>query len=267
MKANEKLARNKVMQTLVNALEPLDYVYAFYEGGAAAFRRVDEWSDIDLYLIVDDAKANETFLAVEEALRSISPIKQKYEVAQLPWPGVSQAFYKLENASEYLIIDLAILKLNSPEKFLQSEIHGNVVFYFNKLDEISVPQLDKDALAEKVFERLKRLQARFDMFGNFVQKEINRGNSLEALDLYYTLVLGSLVEVLRIRHNPVHYDFRMRYVHYELPPEAVERLERLYFVENTKELQEKYCEATEWFRKAIFEIDQKEIEKQLVKEG
>jgi len=267
MKAKEKLTRDKVIKTVVNALEPLSYVYAFYEGGAIAFGRVDEWSDIDLCLIVDDAKVNEAFLTVEEALKSISPVKQKYEMAQLPWPGVSQAFYKLENASEYLIIDLAILKLDSPEKFLQPEIHGNSVFYFNKLNKLDVPRLDRDAFVEKMSERLKRLQARFDMFGNFVQKEINRGNFLEALDLYYTLVLGSLVEVLRMKHNPVHYDFRMRYVHYELPAEVVAKLERLYFVKNAKELQSKYCEAAEWFRKAVSEVDRKEIEKQLVKQG
>jgi predicted nucleotidyltransferase len=267
MKVKEKLTRDKVIQTLVNALKSLGYVYAFYEGGAVAFGRVDEWSDIDLYLIVEDTKINETFLAVEEALKSISPVKQKYEVAQLPWPGVSQAFYRLENASEYLIIDLAILKLNSPEKFLQSEIHGNSVFYFNKLDKLSIPPLDKNAFVEKMSERLKRLQARFDMFGNFVQKEINRGNFLEALDLYYTLVLGSLVEVLRMKHNAVHYDFRMRYVHYELPPEVVVKLERLYFVKNARELQDKYREAVEWFLKAVSEVDRKEIEKQLVKQG
>lgn len=266
MESKEKLKRETVIQTLANALKPLSYVYAFYEGGAAAFGRVDEWSDIDLYLIVEDTKVDESFLAVEETLKSISSIKQKYEVIQLPWPGVSQAFYRLENASEYLTIDLAILKLNSPEKFLQAEIHGNVVFYFNKLDKINVPRFDRDVFVEKIGERLKRLQGRFDMFNNFVQKEINRGNFLEALDLYYTLVLGSLVEVFRIKHNPVHFDFRMRYVYYELSPEAVAELERLYFVKNVEELQAKYREAAEWFKKAISEVDRKEIMKQLMKE-
>jgi len=41
MKNKKKLARNVIIQTLVEALKPLDYVHAFYEGGAAAFNRVD----------------------------------------------------------------------------------------------------------------------------------------------------------------------------------------------------------------------------------
>jgi predicted nucleotidyltransferase len=257
MTNGKRLTRGKIVQTLVEALKPLGYVHAFYEGGAVAFNRIDEWSDIDLYLVVDDGKIDETFLAVEKALKSLCPIKQKYKTLQLPWPGVSQAFYRLDNASEYLIIDLAVLKLSAPEKFLEPEIHGNVVFYFNKSDKISCPRFDKDAFSKKLRERLEILQARFNMFNNFVQKEISRGNHLEAIDLYHILTLGTLVEALRIKHNPLHYDFKMRYIHYELPSEIIEKLKHLYFVRDKEDLQEKYNEAIKWFHKIMLEIRSK----------
>jgi hypothetical protein len=259
---NEKrLTRDIIIQTLVNALETLDYVHAFYEGGAAAFNRVDEWSDIDLYLVVDDEKVNEAFLAVEKALRSLSPIKQKFDVPQTGWPGVFQAFYRLEDASEYLIIDLCVLKLSSPNTFLEPEIHGNVVFYFNKYGKIKPPQFDREALIKKVHERLGRLQARFDMFNNFVQKEINRGHLLEAIDLYHGLTLATLVEALRIKHNPIHYNFKMQYIHYELPSDVIGKLEYLYFVKGAKDLQEKYREAIKWFHKTMSGINKEEMER------
>ena len=54
MSRGNELTRERVIQTLVVALKPLDYVHAFWEGGAAALNRIDEWSDIDLYLDVDD---------------------------------------------------------------------------------------------------------------------------------------------------------------------------------------------------------------------
>jgi len=259
---NEKrLTRDIIIQTLVNSLKPLDYVHAFYEGGAAAFNRIDEWSDIDLYLVVDDAKVDETFHAVEKALSSLSIIKQKYDVTQTGWPGVSQAFYRLEDSSEYHIIDLAVLKLSSPDKFLEPEIHGKAVFYFNKNDVVKPIPLNTDALVKKVFARLERLKARFEMFNNFVQKEINRGNHLEALDMYYALTLATIVEALRIKYCPVHYDFRMRYIHYELSPEAIDKLKHLYFVKDEKDLQEKYHQAVNWFYEIMLEINQKEIER------
>src|SRR4030042_2233861 len=216
--ANEtKLTHDKVIRALTDALRPLNFVHAFYEGGAVAFNRVDDWSDIDAYVVVDDDKVNDAFLAVEKALKSLSQIKQKYDVPQSGWSGIFQAFYKLKDASDYLIIDLAVLQLSCPDKLLEPEIHGNNVFHFNKHNVVRTPHLDKKAFTEKLLARLERLQARFDMFNGFVQKEINRDNSLEAIDLYNNLILGMLVEALRIKHNPVHYDFKMRYVHYELP--------------------------------------------------
>lgn len=263
MKAGHRLTREEIVQALVSALKPLDYIHAFWEGGAAAFNRIDAWSDVDLYLVVDDEKADETFVAVERALRSLAPIKQKYGVLQLPWPGVSQAFYRLEGAGEYLVIDLAVIKLSSPDKFLEPEIHGSVVFLFNKSDGVKPSQLDKGAMIKRLKERVEKLKARFDMFNSFVQKEINRGNSLEAVDLYSVVTLATVVEALRIRFNAVHHDFKMRYIHYELPSAAVEKLERLYFVEDDEDLQRKYREATEWFHEIISEIDQEGIERQI----
>lgn len=254
------LARAVIIQALVDALKPIEYVLACWEGGAVAFNRVDEWSDIDLYLVVDDEKVDETFLAVEKALKSLSPIRQKHTVSH-PEPGLFQAFYKLEGASEFLLIDLAVLTLSSPDKFLEPEIHGDAVFYFNKSAEITIPALDKKAMTAKLLKRLERLRANFDMFNSFIQKEINRGNHLQAIDLYHILTLSALVTALRIKHNHVHHDFKTRYIHYELPTEITEKLEDLYFVANEKELQKKYNKASKWFRETVSELNQGEIEK------
>jgi len=247
----KKVTRDDVIKALVNALKPLDYAHALYEGGAVAFNRVDEWSDVDLYLVVDDEKVDEAFPAVEKALEMLSPIKQKYEVKQLPWPGISQAFYKLENASEYLLIDFAVLKLNGSEKFLEPEIHGKPIFYFNKGGVVKAPTLNRDTLNRNLHERLVRLKDRFAMFNVFVQKEINRGNYLEASWLYHSLTLGSVVDALRIKYSPFHHDFKTRYIQYELPKEIVEKLEHLYFVKDEKDLETKYREATEWFNQIM----------------
>lgn len=240
--------RDIVIKTLVNALKPLDYVHAFYESGAIAFNRLDEWSDIDLYLVVDDEKIDDSFTAVEAALRTVSPIKQKFAISQLPWPGVSQAFYKLERASDYLLIDLAVIKLTGPEKFLAPEIHGKAIFYFNKSDSIKVPSADGKELSKTLQQRFRRLRDRFAMFNIFVQKEMNRGNYLEASVLYHSLTLGSVIDALRIRYSPFHHDFKTRYMQHELPRHIVERIEELYFVKDRKDLRKKYRETTEWFK-------------------
>ncbi len=247
------VTRDVLISALVEALQPLSYVHAFYESGAIAFNRLDEWSDLDLYVVVDDGRTDDAFVAVEAALRSLSPVRQKFGIPQLPWPGVSQAFYRLERASEYLLIDLAVIALSGPEKFLAPEIHGKAVFYFNKSDRVKVPSVDREELTRTLQQRLVRLKDRFSMFNIFVQKELNRENYLEALVLYHSMTLGSVVDVLRIKYSPFHHDFKTRYVQYELPKPMVKKLEQLYFVKDSEDLRVKYHEATGWFNRLIAE--------------
>jgi len=261
MKGNMELRREKIVRALNDALAPLDYAKAFYEGGAVAFNRIDEWSDLDFYVVVDDDKVNDTFAIIEKALESISRISQKCERQNPEWPDMSQAFYRLEGTSEYLLIDLVVIKLSSPEKFLQPEIHGNVLFHFNKSNMVKALPFDKAHLVTKIQRGLERLRARYSMFNKFVQKEINRGNKLEAIDLYHNLTLAMLVDVLRLKNNPFHWDFRMHYIHYELPQEVVKRLEHLYFVRDDVDLKSKYDEATQWLCELLSEIREEDVRK------
>ncbi len=92
------------------------------------------------------------------------------------------------------------------------------------------------------------------MFNVFVQKEINRGNQLEALDLYRVITLATLIEALRIKETPFHHDFKTPYIHRELMPQTIERLRYLSFVRNEEDLQEKYREAGKWFREVVAEL-------------
>ncbi len=98
-----------------------------------------------------------------------------------------------------------------------------------------------------------------ELFGPFVEKELLRGNELEALEFYRALVIPSLVGALRMRYGPRHYEFRMRYVYRELPPDVVHRLEALAFVTDPEDLATKYRQARAWFEKAIEEVDETRI--------
>lgn len=256
MSKKKELSREDVMSALADALTPLVYVHAFWEGGAPGYGRLDEWSDIDAYILVDDGKVEQTFRTVERTLGSLSGIEQKYDIGATPWPGVFQAFYRLENASKYLILDLAVITTKSEEKFLEPEVHGAAIFRFNKRGRAKPKALDEDELEAKIQKRLERLKARFEMFRMFVQKEMNRKNWIEAVDLYRLVVLDSLTEALRMKHKPIHYDFRTRYIRYELPAGDATRLKRLYFVSDEKDLLRKYGSASRWFKTTVTELEQ-----------
>ncbi len=259
MARRRTVSRGTIIERLADDLRPLPYVQAFWEAGAAAFDRTDPWSDIDLYIVVDDDKIPETFAAVEKTLTALSPIQLKHVEAWPSTSGIEQAFYRLAKTDEYLLVDLAIMKLSAPDKFLAREIHGDAVFLFNKRNAVEIPPLDMEGFVRALLDRRKWVIERMELFGPFIPKEIHRGNWLEALEFYRALVLQSLVEALRMRHGPLHYDFRMRYVYRELPKDVVRRVERLAFVKDAKDLAAKHREAVAWFDKAIRAVDETQV--------
>jgi len=244
------VTRGAIVKALVSSLRPLSHVRALWEGGSAAFGRVDRWSDLDLYVLVDEAKVADTFRVVERTLRDLSPISHTY-VVELGFEGVFQKFYKLRDANEYTVIDLAVLTPESPEMFLAPEIHGTNVFYFNKGGAAKARPLDKASLARRRRKRLSGLSLRFAIFNNYVIKELRRGHSLEALEDYRAVTLATLIEALRIEHSPLHFDFRMHNIDGELPPNVVKRLRRLSYVRDPKDLERKYREATNWCKEIL----------------
>src|SRR5881628_1268604 len=253
------------VRVLTDALPPVPYVHAFWEAGAAALNSVDEWSDIDLYIVVDDAEAvSETFQIVEKALTDLSAICLKHEVSWSPTSEIYQKFYRLAGTSEFLLVDLAVMALSAPDKFLSREIHGKAVFLFNKGDTVRIPPLDTEAFVLGLLERRRRLVERMELFGPFIPKEIHRGNWLEALEFYRDIVLQSLIEALRMRHGPLHFDFRIRYVYRELPLEILRRLEHLAFVKDPDDLAAKYPQALAWFREAIDAVDERQVRRQIL---
>lgn len=248
------LTREPILAALRTALEPLDYVYAMWEGGAAAFNRVDAWSDIDVQFDVDDARVDDTFIAIERALETFSPIDLKYKTPQLPWAGIYQWFYRLKNASPYLLIDTAVIQHSAPEKLLTREIHGDAVFYFDKANVAQVPPLDQNAWNARLRDRVAALRVTFEMYQILTLKELNRGNALEALAFYNGYTLRPLVEVLRMQYDPTRYNFHTRYLHYNLPADVVRKLESLFFVANADDIRAKRAIAEAWFYETLEQI-------------
>lgn len=249
------LTRHEVLDAIITTLEPQDHVQALWEGGAAAFNRVDQWSDLDLMIAVDDDRVGETFELLEGCLRSLSPIARQYNLPEPAWHGHSQRFYQLAEASPFLMLDVVVLKRSSENKFLQPELHGEAVVHFDKSGVVQSEPFDWFALKETLQARLETLKVTFDLFQPLTLKEIERGNAVEALSFYLSFTLRPLVEALRFRYKPARHSFHTRYAYYDLPPEVVEKLEDLYFVADLAALRARHAEAERWFDETLATID------------
>lgn len=245
------LTRQPILAALRAALEPLPYVHAMWEGGAAAFNRVDEWSDIDLQIAVDDGREGELFPLIEDTLTALSPITLKYEIPQPTWHGHFQNFYRLRDTTEFLMIDFVVMKRSATQRFLEPEIHGHAVVHFDKIGFVQVPPLDMDAHRATLAKRVQTLKVMFPLFQSLVTKEIHRKNGMEAMTFYTGYTLRPLVEAIRLKHDPTRYNFHTRYLYYDFPPDVVKRLEPLFFPANLNDLRAKREEAERWFGELI----------------
>lgn len=257
------ITRETILRTLRDALESLDYVYAMWEAGAAAFKRVDEWSDLDLLIDVGDERVADTLNVIDETLKTIAPIELKYELPQPTWHGHAQNLYRVRGTSDFLMLDIAVIKHSNPNKFLQPEIHGTPVVHFDKSNVVHFQSLDRDVLLKQIEGRLDTLRVTFDLFQVLVLKEVNRKNYIEAFAYYQGFTLRPLIEALRIKYAPLRYNFHTRYIYYEFPHEITGKLEPLFFVASGEDLHARREEAERLFKETLAQITTEEIAKLL----
>ncbi len=260
---SKNLERSDIVEQLINVLKPLEFIHTVWEGGAASWRRLDQWSDIDLYVVCDDERVEDTLGILEKAVTGMSEIDLRFRVPEPAWHGHSQVFWRLKGASPYLFLDIAVMKRSSKDKFLQYQIHGEPLVHFDKAGIVKDDAVDKAEYVAQMEKRIETLKVQFEMFQVLVLKEINRGNAMEAMSYYVGYTLRPLVEALRMKLTPWHYRFFTTYIYYELPPEINERLERLYFVGDLEGLKERRADAEKWFWETVAEIDSQNIKKAL----
>lgn len=249
------LTRTDIITALRRELEPLDYVYAMWEAGAVAFNRFDTWSDIDLQIDAADDRTAEVFATVESVFATLSSLETLYELPQPTWHGHAQIFYRLERTSPFLIIDLVVMKNSNTNKFFQPAIHGMPLVHFDKRGVVKWQPFDSTDAAARIADRLHSIRSSFDLFQTLTRKELNRGNSIEAIAFYHNFTLRPLVELLRIRHCPVRAGFHTRYIQYDLPPAVVSQLESLYYIQNPADLEHKQQQAIALAHALLEEID------------
>jgi len=258
-----KIVRNDIVGVLVDTLQPIDYVCAAWQAGAAAFDRVDEWSDIDFYVVVEDDRVEDTFKVIEKSIETLSEIELKYRLPEPTWHGHSQGLIRLKDTSPFLFLDIAIMKRSSKDKFLQYKIHNKPLVHFDKIGVAKDDPLDPDTFLKRIQSQIEMTKTKFKLFQVLTLKELNRGNTLTALSFYMAYTFRPLVEILRTKFCPQRYNFYTSYLHYDLPDDVAKRLEKLYFVADPGVLGKCREEVEEWFWKEVETIDFDDVKKKL----
>jgi hypothetical protein len=260
---NYRVKREDLLKTLVGVLEEKDYALAMWEGGAAGFNRVDQWSDLDVQGIVKDGFVEQAFEDVEAALADLTGTDYRFCLPEPTWHGHSQCFYRFKDASPYLILDLVFMQENSEaDRFMQFKTHGEPLVWFDKAGLVVEEPLDVEGMIEKMKAAVESARMRYDLFWIMTMKEVHRRNDIEAFIYYFNFVIRPLHEVLRITYSPARY-FYNRYPHYDLPEEVAGRLARFFYIRDLEDLVEKFEAARGWFDEVVVGVDWESVRKKL----
>lgn len=256
----ESPLRAKLIQAILEGIAPLDHVLACWEQGSTAMGRADQLSDIDLQVLVKDGTVEATKERIEQALSATQPLDLRWEVPLPTFHGHWQAFYRFQDVSPLLLIDLVIMEEKHPNRFLEPEIHGKPLIFLDKLGLIQQVRTDAAAFAEKLRKRLPLLEVPAEMFNAFVEKELKRGRPVDSLHFYQSAVLTRLVEALRMRYSPWRHNFGLRYLSYDLPEPVYQEVSALLFVSTPDEIPEKKARAMELLRTTLAELKSTDLE-------
>ncbi len=239
------IERADLVATLRGALESNAAVDAAWEGGSAAFSALDPYSDVDAVAVVADDAVESSFAGVEAALNTLSPVTLRCDMPAAP--GYTQKFYRLRDASEFLVVDLVFIRRSDPLLFRDVELHGHGQIWFDRAGLLKESHIDEAADLALARARIPVLRDAFAMFQHIPTKERLRGRAVEALHFYQAMTLRPLVEAIRLLHCPSRRIFGTRYLARDLPAAVVERIVELSFVVDLADLEKKHASAQQWF--------------------
>lgn len=243
------VTRAELVAALQDSLQRQPAVDAAWEGGSAAFGNDDGLSDVDAVVVVADDAVEAVFAQVEADLQALSPVELRHDTP--PTPGFAQRFYRLRDAGEFLVVDLALIRRSDPLLFREVELHGRGRTWLDRRGVLVEAHLDAEADRAQAEARIPALASAFAMFQHIVTKERLRGHAIDALVFYQAMTLRPLAEALRLLHEPARRLYGLRYLQRDLPAEAVQRLQALAYVRDLPDLASKHDEAVRWFARCI----------------
>ena len=216
--------REKITELLKEHLQARDDVYAFWVEGSAPQGYADEFSDIDLWLSVDDDKIFMVYDDIEQILSEIAPIDFRYVVKNKGELG--QNVYHLEGMSEFLTVDVNTQGVSRDVYLVKGIDDAEVIFDKQNI----VKFKEREPANVDIEAKRKKLQGFYEQMRPSVLKNVRRGKSLEVL-YYYHLILRYATKFLRLKYGwHEKTDFDLKHIYRDIPENEVKNLERFYDV-------------------------------------
>lgn len=217
--------KNKIIETLKNQIQHLDSVHAMWLEGSLAEKDNDKYSDLDIWLSVNDDVLRSIFDEVDKALETIAQIDFKFELK--PSGELGHNVYHLAGMSEFLTLDI------NTQKFSRDvELREGIDLYETVFDKTGIIRtVPREPIAFDESEQLAQLIKFIDYTALSVKKNALRGKKIESRE-YYRNILVRVLEYLRKKSGIAEKaDFGFKHCYKDVPNDQITKLESFYFAD------------------------------------
>lgn len=232
---------------------------AVWEAGSAAFGRLDEYSDLDVGVLAEAGSNRQIWEDVLALFERLGGLLVRWHEPNPLFRGLDKNTFRFRRASRWLQLDLGIFTHPASDLYNQPERHGRHVVLYDPRGLVAPPPWDEAAQLTALRRALHHEIQRFGMYHDYFRKELSRGRRVDAFRMYTAYCVQPVATVLGMLYRPTRWDFGLRYLHDDLPPEEAARVERLCFLERAEEMEARMGEAVKIFWGAVDRLAEKGV--------
>jgi len=219
----EKTMDLAIIQEFKALLEPLAHVHAMWIAGSVADGYEDEFSDIDLFLEIDDKTHAKTYKIIEDFLESKGSLDVKLgHSLQEPF---THRVYHIEGTNPYHFVEFTLHSRSDEYNPYAGNRHA--VKVFDKVGFLDQEKSDTTVSKDELQTRKESLLDKIEVGYISVEKEVIRGNFTDALHNFEFWLRTPMIEIIRIKHTPQKTGFDLKHGSRDLPKDALDDIEKL----------------------------------------
>lgn len=248
--------RNIIINVIKDKFINMDEVHAYWLEGSDSLDAVDEYSDIDIWMDVEDGYEDMIFRLAEEEFLKLGNLDFKFSLNH-SHPKIHQNYYHIEGTSEYLIIDFCIQSHSRDRdevKFVEGDILEFPKVIFDKSGVITIVKNDEQIDKSLIRDIINEIEGKYKQHSRVI-KYVERKNYPEAFIYYLKYVADPLVQLMRIKHTPKYHYLHFIHISNHIPEDEVKRLEYYYQISSLDDIRTRTTEAKETCIRLIDEVE------------
>lgn len=252
-----KIEREQIIKNVEESVKTNPSVFALWFEGADSTGTVDQYSDIDFWLDVQDGEESKIFDKIEQSLSILGKLDFAYQLEH-PHPQIKHKIFHLQNTPDSLLLDICIQSHSRKFEFVKGASDEPLII-FNR-GGVRFKEFNEAEFKNELSNRIYHIKNTFAQQSRVLTK-IQRGEFLEGMMYYSKWILMPLVELLRIKYAPAKHDYYFKHISKDLPKTIVEQLEYLAKVQSVEEMQEKIGIASKIFYDTLKETEKEFTDK------